>query len=285
MKYPAESLLADLLWLLEERELFVCDEPLAVFLQTDWRTRFAKLSAAPTPLIEHMAAAKSHFLGTYFEQLFSFAVHRFTTLEVLAEHEQIQGASKTLGEVDLLVRDQAGRVLQFEIALKFYLERPDLYPNDWIGPNKNDSLAKKVSHARQHQLAILTLPEGQEWLIDTALSGKVTPNLMIYGRHFYALSGNEEAFFAGATKDSAWIRLSNLEALAPFLCELQEACKPHWMTPGFSAYTSKQINHSLLVELSERFVEDSRPILFSCRKCTISSKNDIFWLFVCPDEW
>ncbi|SBS30188.1 hypothetical protein MAQ5080_01593 [Marinomonas aquimarina] len=285
MIYAGASLLADLEWLLQERESFVCDEPLSGFLRQDWRACFERLCADPTSLIAHMAAAKSHFLGTYFEQLFSFAVEHFTTLEVLAEHEQIQTNGKTLGEVDLVVRDCNGRVLQFEIALKFYLERPDLFPNHWIGPNKNDSLAKKVSHARQHQLAILHTPAGQEWLQEASLSTAVQPNLMIYGRHFYTLSEQASAFFSLAKHHSAWLRCSQLLTLQGYLCDLQEANKPNWITPATGESVTQQISATLLQTLAQRFDEDPRPVLFSCRHTDVDRQHEIFWLFVCPDNW
>ncbi|CUB02196.1 DUF1853 family protein [Marinomonas fungiae] len=283
--YSSEQLLSDLTWILEAREVFVCDEPLAGFLDNDWRQRLAALNDDTDCLVEHMAAAKSHFLGTYFEQLFSFAVTYFTSLEVLAEHEQIHASGKTLGEVDLLVRDLAGRVLQLEIALKFYLERQDLYPNVWIGPNKNDSLTKKVSHARQHQLTILTKPEGKQWLAKFITNTDVKPNLMIYGRHFYSVPAQDAAFFADDAICSAWVRLSELPRLGPYLLDLHEAQKPNWMTPRNNLNLSKRINAEFMVELSQRFVDDDRPILFSCRKYADLSETNTFWLFVCPDDW
>lgn len=286
MNDNSAQLLADLKWLLEERESFVCDKHLSHFLRPDWQQQFDLLRGAPNVLVEHMAAAKSHFLGTYFEQLFSFAVHRFTSLEVLAEHAQIQAVGKTLGEVDLLARDNAGRVWQFEIALKFYLERPDLFPNDWIGPNKNDSLKKKVDHAREHQLQILNRPEGKQWLSSFAVAEAVTANLMIFGRHFYSFASRDDRFFMSNESVHGWVRVSELLGLDDYLYDLNEAIKPNWITPhSDSSDKLKIISAELVQELQLRFDNDARPILFSCCNKMSANKNHIIWLFVCPDTW
>lgn len=283
--HSADQLLADLEWLLEERESFVLDYPLAGFLIEGWRSNFKRLSDQPEPIVQWMAQAKSHFLGTYFEQLFSFAVQHFADAQVLAEHEQIHVAGKTYGEVDLLVKNRAGMIFQFEIALKFYLERNDLRPHCWIGPNKHDSLVKKQTHARNHQLKVLNVEEGQSWLKSFSNDTAVTPNLMIFGRHFYDLNIDAKAFFEYQKYSGGWIRLKRLFALEHFIDDLSEAKKPYWITPNSINIDIKQINKSLYEELAIRFEHDPRPILFSCARKLNAYENSVFWLFICPDEW
>lgn len=283
--HSAEQLIADLTWLLEEQENFVADYPLSDFLVANWRTRLERLSHDPESLILFMAQAKSHFLGTYFEQLFSFAVHHFTDVEVLAEHAQIHVSGKTYGEVDLLVKDSRGRVLQFEIALKFYLQREDLAPNVWIGPNKNDSLLKKLTHARDHQLQILNIAEGKIWLESLDCKGNVVPNLMIYGRHFYDLNLQENIIFEYLKCGAGWVRLTQLLKLEHCLSNLYEAKKPYWISPNLENIEEKQITKKLEKSLLLRFEHDPRPVLFSCKRKMDNMKVDLFWLFVCPDEW
>lgn len=282
--HPAEQLLADVEWLLSECESFVLDTPLAQFLRSDWSDVFADLQANPQILLEHMASAKSHFLGTYFEQLFSFVVRHFTILNILAEHQQIHVGGKTFGEVDLLAESE-GITYQFEIALKFYLGFYDEPNGTWIGPNKNDSLQKKTNHAREHQLKILTVSEGKEWLRCVSDGDHVVPNLLVYGRHFYFMKNASCEFFAHSHWRGGWLRLSDLTLAAPYLSALSEASKPYWITPNIDKPNKKQINNELLLELSERFVHDNRPVLYSCSSIFRPPNSDTFWLFVCPDDW
>ncbi|MCO4785338.1 DUF1853 family protein [Marinomonas atlantica] len=261
------------------------DYPLAGFLIKGWRSNLKLLSDQPEPLVQWMAQAKSHFLGTYFEQLFSFAVQHFADVQVLAEHEQIHIAGKTYGEVDLLIKNRAEMIFQFEIALKFYLERNDLNPHCWIGPNKHDSLVRKQTHARDHQLKVLNVEEGQSWLKSFSNDTAVTPNLMIFGRHFYDLNIDAKAFFEYQKYNGGWVRLNRILVLEHFLYDLREAQKPYWITPNSIKSDKKQMNKTLKKELAIRFEDDPRPVLFSCIRKSDTSKTSVFWLFVCPDEW
>lgn len=281
---PAQYL-SDLEWLLAEREVFVADQPLAGFLLPDWRDRLSVLAQQPATLIAFMAQAKSHFLGTYFEQLFSYAVRHFTDLEILAEHQQIQGERQTLGEVDLLASDRAGQAIQFEIALKFYLERPDLAPNDWVGPNKNDSLKKKVDHARSHQLKVLESEEGRGWLTSVTDLTSINKNLMIFGRHFYRLDDPACALFDEFEIQGGWLYKYELLKWAPYLSDLILANKPCWVTPNRQKDSVNQIDDEFIEALESVFLIDKRPRLYTCQRRGKDKKQQHFWLFICPEGW
>ena len=278
-------LLNDLEWLLTGHETFVTDYPLSEYLVSDWRERLRALRLAPEPLLGYMSQAKSHFLGTYFEQLFSFAVRQFTDLTLLAEHQQIHDGAKTLGEVDLLAQDRDGRCIQFEVALKFYLHRPDLAPTDWIGPNKNDSLQKKVRHARTHQLEVLSQDDGRIWLESIAKTLGYQRNLMIYGRHFYALNSDHASILSQPNYHGGWIYIDQLISLAGVLADLTPAHKPQWITPIIDASETFSIDDHLIQRLSDSFVNDERPALFSCQRQQGLAPRQVFWLFVCPNDW
>lgn len=276
----------DLKWLLDGHETFVADIALADFLTPDYVQRLYHLEQNPAPLVSYMKQAKSHFLGTYFEQLFSFAVQNFTQLTVLAEHQQIQANGKTFGEIDLLARDPFGRCMQFEVALKFYLQRPDLAPNDWIGPNRNDSLKKKVDHARDHQLTVLDHQEGQQWL--ESVSGDIFCNkyLLIFGRHFYHLDGvyGQDVNVTPDLK-GGWLYWSELAQYQSYFFDLVLAEKPCWMTPNREKSEKNQINGNFTEWLRQYFIEDERPKLFSCYHKPDNGQTSLFWLFICPDHW
>lgn len=284
--------LADLLWLLEERELIWADSSLLPYRHQDWRSRYDELVARPDPLVQWMAQAKSHFLGVYAERLFSFALRHFYQLEILAEHHQLHQDGVTLGEVDALVRLPDGQIMQIEFATKFYLHRPDLAPHDWIGPNKNDSLFKKVSHARQHQLQILNTLPGRTWLSDLSQTVNYSANLMVFGRRFWHLDSakcNEMYHLLG--QDSAnngyWARVSELVDL-PFELHGDIAIKPNWLAFETANELKTKINSTYLEQLSNHYILDSRPTLHRvCRENdeNMTERQTGSWLFIVPDSW
>lgn len=277
--------LNDLKWLLVGEEVITADKPFKDFLKPDWQDIWAALVIDPEPLVEHMQTAKSHFLGVYFEQLFSFAVQRFSELEILAEHEQVYGEKLTLGEVDLVAKDKASTVWLFEVALKFYLARPDLAPNDWIGPNKNDSLFKKNHHARGHQLKILRTEEGRQWLV--ALTGAETyrSNLLIFGRLFPKLGSPCSGLITKLHSSCGWMHLQDLLSWSDWLMALRIVKKPNWITHASYEKSDFIDVQSLYEALEQLFENDSRPQLVACQIRKAGHKNAPFWIFICPNSW
>ena len=252
----------------------------------DVETKLLALERDPNALITAVSVCKSHFLGSYFETLFSFAIENLSDLVIRLEHFQIEKEGQTLGEVDMLVETPNGELHQFEIAIKFYLERPDLYPHDWIGPNKNDSLLKKVSRAREHQLLILQTEKGQEVVSHVTNGRDVQANLLIFGRLYSALTCRKEVDqWLSQNKRGGWIRVSDLFLLMPYFSYFLILEKPHWLAaPDISddfSFFSLQSTYNL----ADYFLRDDRPKhAFLCQ-----SLNDMnstrCRVFIVPDSW
>lgn len=278
-------LVRDLAWLVEghyiERDACLEDYWLA-----DVEARLLVLDQAPAPLIEALAQCKSHFLGSYFETLFSFAIEHLSSLNVLKEHFQITQDGKTLGEVDLLVETPQGELVQFEIAIKFYLERPDLSPHHWIGPNKNDSLLKKVTRAREHQLCILQTDAGLSAIQDIAKGRVPRECLLIFGRLYLEL-GDEASVTAWMeqTYYGGWIRVSQLSLLTPYFSDFSIIEKPHWLAPqninDKFASNFLQSAYNLVGE----FLHDDRPKHALFRQASDSIYSSFRSVFIVPDSW
>jgi hypothetical protein len=101
-------------------------------------------------------------LGLYYEQLWQFAVHAAPGIELIAANLPIRAGNRTLGELDLLLRDGAG-VHHLELAMKLYLgpeERDGGDPANWIGPGGRDRLDLKLERLSSHQLPLSARPEG-----------------------------------------------------------------------------------------------------------------------------
>lgn len=117
----------------------------------DWLTR---LDRDPGSLLNWLAQSSVRRLGLYYERLWQFALHAAPGIEVLAANLPIRENGQTLGELDLLLRDEEG-VHHLELAIKFYLgaqRQSGAELAHWIGPGCHDRLDIKLDHLSQHQL-------------------------------------------------------------------------------------------------------------------------------------
>lgn len=280
----------DLAWLVEGHYIEQ-DFDLGLYWLSDTEERLLLLDSDPTSLVNAVTACKSHFLGSYFETLFSFAIENLSSLKVVfehfqIEHFQIEGKGKTLGEVDMLVETPEGELHQFEIAIKFYLERPDLYPHDWIGPNKNDSLLKKVTRAREHQLCILQTEDGSAAIEHVTKNREIKSDLLIFGRLYSALKNQQDiTSWLAQNERGGWIRESDFILLIRYFSDFCVLEKPHWM--AFSEKNNKFVSLSpqSAYNLVSKFLHDNRPIHVFLYHALTQSKRINRSVFVVPDAW
>lgn len=128
----------------------------------DWLLR---QEADPTALHAHLANGSSR-LGRYYERLWLFALAAAPDVELLAANLPVREHGRTLGELDLLLRDAEG-VHHLELAIKLYLgpERDSGEdPGHWLGPASEDRLGLKLEHLRRHQLPLSASPAGRQAL-------------------------------------------------------------------------------------------------------------------------
>lgn len=271
----------DLAWLIEGHYI-ERDFDLEPYWVKDVASRLSDLDKNPTSLIQAVDACKSHFLGSYFETLFSFAIEYFSSLNIVLEHFQIESEGRTLGEVDMLIETPDGLLYQFEIAIKFYLERVDLTPHHWIGPNKNDSLLKKTTKAREHQLSILHTEEGRSEICNVAKGRTPHSSLLIFGRLYYRLRNNMDIEEWIGESEGGWVCASDFILLKKYFSHFQVLMKPHWMS-----FPCTNKNYVFFCEensynLVGQFLHDERPkhvVLWDEQKGMHRS------VFVVPDPW
>lgn len=99
-------------------------------------------------------------LGRYFEALAEHLFKHSTRHEILACNHAIHINKRTLGELDLLVKDlKTDEVIHIELALKFYLWVPNTpsHTYGWVGSGLHDFLADKVNRLANHQLKLPVL--------------------------------------------------------------------------------------------------------------------------------
>ncbi|MCZ2722826.1 DUF1853 family protein [Marinomonas sp. 15G1-11] len=261
----------DLAWIFSA-PMIVADLDLQRYWVTDVASQLNQLDRFPAPLLASLGECKSHFLGAYFEVLFSFAIRQFSSLEVIFEHQQIMNPNgTTLGEIDMLVRTPEGYVLQFEIALKYFLEVEQGQKKEWIGPNKTDSLSKKTHKARTKQLAILDTPSGQALLHQLDIKQKVKPVLLIFGylfdqwRSFSMDQGTENSQYyedMDARSKVYWLNMAQFKATyfdSYVFCELDKA---KWVSYKLIQPSDILAFDEVRLSLEESFKMDVRPKMF-----------------------
>ncbi|NQX84598.1 MAG: DUF1853 family protein [Flavobacteriaceae bacterium] len=96
-------------------------------------------------------------LGKYVERLVDFQLLQDDTISIIAQNIQIQDAKVTVGELDCLIqKDQ--QPIHLEIVYKFYLYQPNMGVDEitrFIGPNRKDTLVKKLHKLKTKQLPLL----------------------------------------------------------------------------------------------------------------------------------
>ncbi|WP_191602852.1 DUF1853 family protein [Marinomonas algicola] len=290
----------DLAWLFEA-PMIVADLDLKPYWLKELPHKLSQLDESPEPLLDALKRCKSHFLGAYFEVLFSFGIRHFSTLEIVLEHQQlINPDGSTLGEVDMLVTSPEGTVFQFEIALKYFLEVNKGVDTDWIGPNKTDSLSKKTHKARTKQLTVLDSAPGKALLKKNEIEETVEPVLLIFGYLFYCGRPINKAVRPQLEESEhvKWMYFNQFD-----VDEWGEYCfceliKPKWIThkkmQSGEIVSYQEVHQSL----THTFVRDTRPKMYLAWKKCVNEVDLRFnnlmqdhtmqqpvRIFIVPNEW
>ncbi|ACV25769.1 DUF1853 family protein [Kangiella koreensis] len=134
----------------------------------------------------------THRLGVYFEQLWHHLVRSNLSLKLLRSNQQVIINKHTLGEFDSIIQQlSTEQTCHFELAVKFYLQIG--HGNrmaDWVGPNLRDRFDRKFLRLINHQLALASKPEVQQWLREESISIDQT-GLFTKGRLFYSMENYE----------------------------------------------------------------------------------------------
>ena len=98
-------------------------------------------------------------LGHLVERIVSKLIESSNNYKVVYENVQVIENKTTIGEIDFIIEEiNSKQLIHVELAYKFYLFDPSISSlpvNNWIGPNRNDSLKDKLEKLKRKQFPLL----------------------------------------------------------------------------------------------------------------------------------
>lgn len=234
-------------------------------------------------LRDHFTRHRDRRVGRYFERLLAYWVRYIRRCEVVAHSLQLRDGKRTLGEIDLLFRDEQGRLNHWEVACKFYLQLDvEDGPTRYIGPNPNDSLQTKASRLLEHQLP-LGLRHFPEIELQTAF---------VKGRIFYHWLGDSKGRAPNElTTDhlkGKWLWARELpELLGTNPLHYRILNKPFWLSDEVIDPSGDELlspGEASRV-LGNHFRDRATPILISGFQDGLSLERECERWFVVPNQW
>ncbi|MCV6614988.1 MAG: DUF1853 family protein [Cellvibrionaceae bacterium] len=238
-------------------------------------------------------------LGLYAEDLLAGALTAPNSpYQMLARNLQVAvgPARRTLGEFDFIVRERAsGLTAQLELACKYYLGLPAAdcpsQRSQWLGPNCNDRLDKKIDRLLSHQLTLGQRPEARALLqqqLGLAPEQPLASYYLLRGRLYYPAFDTMAAPAQAAPGHLRGLWCSQAE-----LPQFVQALSRCWSSWGFQALSPLQLlapqpalqtdNREHLIEfVAQRFkTQQQRPIALALH----NSQALELGLYVVDDDW
>ncbi|MBW5798952.1 DUF1853 family protein [Halomonas elongata] len=203
------------------------------------------LEAYPGDLEAKTGTPGATRLGHYHERLWQHLLETAPNTRLLAHNLPVVRERRTLGELDLLYRNNGERTpVHLEVAIKFYLGLPE-GPGEardqarWVGPGGLDSLAIKRAHLERHQLPMADMPEAQRAMsqrLGEAFGGRLHQRLAMPGVLFYPYRHRMPAPRQAhpAHRHGQWLHWRDwpaMEATLPRQTRGAFLGKPHWLAP------------------------------------------------------
>ncbi|MCH8550649.1 MAG: DUF1853 family protein [Natronospirillum sp.] len=272
-------ILRDLWWAVTSPCPLIPDRPELMHWPDDREALYAWLTTpqVATRLIARLQPMRHRRLGQYFEALWLSWLAEHPHWTVGLSHFPVRQQGRTLGEIDVIVRNQdSADWLHLELAVKFYL-RINLpgVPSDahWLGPGLQDSLQRKFRHMTNRQL-----PLGRHELVSAELGQAVARHrILLRGRFFEPLPTDTEQIRGSPVSDQQahWCTLSACRAL-PERTRFLTLQRSQWLTgPSALQWTHRDHWCSAHADL-QRPVQVWVDYPDSGVPC---------WMFVVPDEW
>ena len=271
-----------------------------------WVTQWlSSLDADPSPLLQHLAQEKSHFIGTYFESLWAFYLLSNPRYKLISRNLQVHSKARTIGEFDFILKDKiTGDFIHQEIAIKFYLgfnkENNHKFSDGkhiWLGPQCRDRLDIKLDKMVNHQAKLSETTLGKQALKSVRIdveTNKLTSQLVLKGYLFYpqVQQITPPNFCNPNQLKGSWLTLSD------FAGHIEKDAsdgwalltKPEWVSPYISSVERNQSNiffrkSDALKTARERILNERRPWMLAYLTESKGYYTEIHRQFIVPDDW
>jgi uncharacterized protein len=151
-------------------------------------------------------------LGRRVEHFFAYYIEQYSNKELLAANVQISSNKITIGELDFLLRDRStGKVTHVELVYKFYIFDPESSSEagSWIGPNRKDSLLRKMNHLSSRQFPLLYQQETREYLKELKLEPEDIEQRVCFKANLFLPKDYKASTFQGINQNCItgyWIK-------------------------------------------------------------------------------
>ena len=220
-------------------------------------------------------------VGRYFESLVYYWIKYVRGLEVLVCNEQIKRSGRTVGEIDLVFRNEQDRLVHWETAVKFFLHlpQPHSFSSDYVGPNSRDNLDKKINHLFGHQLK-------------QSLDGIIKIDFreaFVRGCIFYHPSNpspdQKHGRLHAVHLRGCWIHSSEVNELPqPGNWNYRLMRKPHWLAmipTQLPAIPSMEIDRWI----KQHFEYSDRPVMLCTDRLKESVDGEAERIMIVSDQW
>ncbi|WP_250658716.1 DUF1853 family protein [Alkalimarinus coralli] len=271
-----------------------------------WVTQWlSSLDADPSPLQQHLAKEKSHFIGTYFESLWAFYLASNPQYELISRNLQVNSKARTVGEFDFILRDKVtGGFIHQEVAIKFYLgfNKQNIHEfsdgkHIWLGPQCRDRLDIKLAKMINHQAKLSETIQGKQALESIKIdvdTDKLTPQLVLKGYLFYPQTQpvTPPKFCNPNQLKGSWLTLNDfVEHIEKDSSDAWALLtKPEWISPFSSSIEHNQSNiffkkPDILRTAREKVLNEQRPWMIAYLTESKGYYTEIHRQFIVPDDW
>ena len=134
-------------------------------------------------------------LGKRVERFVVSELEQIQSIEILLQNKQVQNKKITIGEIDCVLK-QEGIPIHLEIVYKFYLYDPAIGSSEiehWIGPNRKDTLFKKLTKLKDKQLPLIYNEHTEQILHNLTLKAdKILQRILFKAQLFTPYQQNVE---------------------------------------------------------------------------------------------
>lgn len=232
--------------------------------------------------------------GRYFERLILYWLEHLRGCRLVAHGLQVRDDNRTVGEIDVLFRDEHDRLTHWELAVKFYLQVAPgkTAASDYVGPNVRDTLERKTRRLVEHQLRLSERYFPDVEVRQAFVKGRIfTPWQTRPATLEPKRAGVSERFSPVLADDhlrGRWIRHGDAAtAFATDDLHCRVLKKPYWLADQTAQASGDAMFSSgeCVVFLKNHFDNRPGPVLLSRCRMGSPAPEPAQPLFVVPDHW